>query len=73
MAQRISKTNKSKRGMSAGYHPTFHEETTELATVPVCQSDGSIRFVTAEDFSWLIENKTDFTETSTSENPACQS
>ena len=54
MAQRISKTNKSKRGMSAGYHPTFHEEKTELATVPVCQSDGSIRFVTAEDFSWII-------------------
>jgi len=59
MAQRISKNNKSKNGISIGYHPTFFLDKTEEATIPVWQSDGNIRFVTADDFKWLIDNRTD--------------
>jgi len=68
MAQRISKNNKSKNGAFVGYNPTFFLEKTEEALIPVWQSDGKIRFVTPDDFKWLIENRTDPIDVSPSED-----
>lgn len=59
MAQRISKINKVKTGMSCEYQPVFFTEKTESAIVPVWKSNGKLNFVTIEDFNWLIENKTE--------------
>ena len=45
--------------MSPGYMPKLQTEPTETATIPVWQGDGSIRYVTMEDFAWMANNVTD--------------
>ena len=45
--------------MSPGYVPKLLDEPTETATIPVWQRDGSIRYVSMEDFAWMGRNLTD--------------
>ena len=58
MPQRISKNSKKKYGLTPGYIPKLLCEPTETATIPIWQKDGTIRYVTPEDFKWLVNNKT---------------
>lgn len=70
MPQHISKNSKKKYGLTPGYFPKMLREATETANIPVWQKDGSIRYVTQDDFNWLVTNKmAPSTNVSTSTNP----
>lgn len=55
MAQRLKKGGRKKYGITAVYTPQYHPEPTETAIVPLWQPNG-MKFVTKEDFQWLIDN-----------------
>ena len=52
-----SKNSRVKRGFTPAYKPTMRREATEEADIPLWQPDGTVRFVTQEDFQWLVDNK----------------
>lgn len=52
-----SKNSRVKRGFVPAYKPRMRQEATEEANIPLWQPDGTVRYVTQEDFQWLVNNK----------------
>lgn len=52
-----SKNSRVKRGFTPVYKPKMRQEATEEANIPLWQPDGTVRYVTNEDFKWLVDNK----------------
>lgn len=57
MPQHISKKGKRKYGLMPGYIPKMLHEATETANIPIIQRDGSVRYVSQDDFNWLVSNR----------------
>lgn len=55
MAQIISKNSKRKVGLTPGRTPKLLPEATEDAQIPMIQRDGSIKFVSKDDFEWMLQ------------------
>ncbi|MCH7605421.1 hypothetical protein IID24_05545 [Patescibacteria group bacterium] len=55
MPQRLGKNSRKKYGLQAAHTPQYHASPTETANIPLWQPDG-LKFVTKEDFEWLIKN-----------------
>lgn len=56
MGQIVSKKNRRKYGLTPGYTPKLLAEATEEANIPLVQKDGSVRYVTQQDFDWMVKN-----------------
>jgi hypothetical protein len=52
-----SKNSRVKRGFTPAYTPKMKREPTEEANIPLWQPNGEVRYVTQEDFQWLVDNK----------------
>ena len=73
MGQIISKRSKRKHGLTPGYMPRFYKEPTEQAIIPLCQKDGSIKYITLDDLKWMVDNgHIDATAVAREENPPSQ-
>lgn len=57
MAQRIQKGSKRKFGLTPGYTPKLLAQPTETASIPIWQKDGTVKYVSDEDFNWIVKNK----------------
>ena len=57
MAQRISKNNKRKYGLTPGHIAKLLPEPTEDAKIPMVQQDGSVKYVNEFDLQWMIDNE----------------
>ncbi len=55
MVQFRGKNSRRKVGLMPGHTPTFHPQPTAEATIPMWQNDGSVKYVTPEDFKWLAQ------------------
>ena len=51
------KNNRVKYGLTPSYTPKMLKNPTEEANIPLWQRDGSVKYVTAEGFKWLIDHK----------------
>ena len=58
MPRHVNKNSKMKTSMTPGYAPQIHHAINENATVPIVQGNGSICYVTPEDFVWMMKNVT---------------
>ena len=56
MAQRFSKSNKRKYGLTPGYTPKMLSKSTDEANIPLVQRNGGVRYVSEYDLKWLIKN-----------------
>lgn len=57
MPQLRSKNSKVKMGFIPAYTPKLRKNPSEEANIPLWQPDGTIKYVTDEDFKWLIDHK----------------
>jgi hypothetical protein len=48
---------KVRYGLSPAKTPKMLPEPTEEANIPLMQPNGSVKYVTREDFQWLIDNR----------------
>jgi hypothetical protein len=69
MAKIVKKESKVKVGMNPGYTPKLMAEPSETVNIPIWMHNGEIRYVSGEDFKWLVENKMEVSPASTSESP----
>lgn len=57
MPQIRSKNSKVRYGLRPAYTPRLLKEPTAEANIPLWQRDGTVKYVTAEDLEWFVENK----------------
>lgn len=55
MAQFISKNSRRKYGMNT-YAPQFNTNPVNPSDIPIVLSDGTVKYITENDFNWMKEN-----------------